>query len=373
MSIDKDCEIPLFVQMKEHIKDMIRTGKYASGDVLPSERELARRMGVSRVTVRKALDALEEDGVIVRSQGQGTFVSSGAFAILDNSPGFSSQQNGYESCIGVVLAYFDSYTMDILKGIQTVCRNCSYHVILRYPEGNAIVEYEDITQLLEEGIRGMIIFPCDLGPTPEAISLLERGSVPVVLLDRYPEGIECDVVESDNFAGGYIGTKHLISLGHTRIAFVVQAETEYVSSVRERLSGYKRALETLPVSLDNPLVLRDFFLDHEESERRLLDYVSEVKPTAIFASNDLTAMAIYRILGNAGIRIPDDIALVGFDKRVESQYLQTSLTSVKQCGADIGAIAASRLIRRMQGEELKYERIRVPVSLEVGESCGKSR
>lgn len=321
---------------------------------------------------RKALDALEEERVIVRSQGQGTFVSSGALAILDNSgPGLFVQQNGYESCIGVVLAFFDSYTMDILKGIQSVARSCDYHVILRYPEGNENVEFADIAQLLEEGISGLIIFPCDLGPTSETISLLERSSVPVVFLDRYPEGVECDVVESDNFAGGYIGTKHLMSLGHTRISFVIQALTECVSSVKERLSGYKSALETLPCGVDETLILRDFYLDDEESEKRLLDYVSRIKPTAIFASNDITAMAIHRTLGNAGIRIPEDIALVGFDKRIESQYLQTSLTSIKQYGADIGAIAARRLIRRLQGEELRCERIRVPVSLEIGESCGR--
>ncbi|HHW58466.1 MAG TPA: LacI family transcriptional regulator, partial [Clostridia bacterium] len=185
-------------------------------------------------------------------------------------------------------------------------------------------------------------------PKHEHIMELVKSGIPIVIMDRRVDSEDIYGVFLDNYEGGYIATKHLIDLGHKKIACITGPLN--ISNAKERLEGYKRALLDNGIEIDEMLIFEGDYKINSGiiGTETLLDTDKDI--TAIFACNDLMAYGAYKTIRSYGYKIPDDISIVGFDDIQLSQILEPQLTTIKQPAYDMGLTAARMLIKLIEKE-----------------------
>jgi GntR family transcriptional regulator, arabinose operon transcriptional repressor len=353
----------LYAQLLDELRQQIVDGVLRSGDRLPSESQLMDAYGISRGTVRHALGILVNEGLIERTHGAGSFVRESSAA-----PTIPDQALQLERQIGIVLSQSgDQLNMEILIGIERGAKLHDFQVIFTYSLDNVRQQRRDIERLRDNGITKFIIFPVGKDPVQEAIADLDAAKMTYVLVDRYFPSIDSNYVTADNFTGGYRAAEHLAILGHQRIGFVYEPHISLsLTSVADRWRGYQTALADYGLTYREDLVYQ-----RPDMERNYDDYLdSEQRPGAVFASNDREALAIMKSARACGLRIPEDLALVGFDDLSFTSHLSVPLTTVAQPRTDIGFYAANLLINAVENGEEKRQHIVLPVNLVVRESCG---
>lgn len=203
------------------------------------------------------------------------------------------------------------------------------------------------------------------------VRMAAQSSIPVVLVDRavgstYP----IPSVVLDNIRGGRELTEFLLNLGHLRIAFVT---SEYTMAERDRRIGYERALEAAGLPVDPELVVRLEEATWKDGRLARLEQLllSDSRPTAIFASNDLKAIAVYRLLRRLGLRVPDDISVVGYDNIEIADLLTPPLTTMAQPIDDMAATGMRILLQLIEGGDPPSEPIRFAPRLHVRASTAR--
>jgi LacI family transcriptional regulator len=198
---------------------------------------------------------------------------------------------------------------------------------------------------------------------------LERHRTPFVLIDRTVTGIECDVVQADSVGGARRLVEHLIALGHRSIAII--AEKMSVSTARDRRRGYDEALAAAGIPLD-PQLLLETTVDLSGGYRAMHTLLGlGRRPTAVFATNNLTAVGAIKAIREHGLVVPDDIALVAFDDIEHVAILWPFLTVMPQAPETFGAIAAQLLMERIGGRGSAQRQVVIlPSDIIVRESCG---
>jgi DNA-binding LacI/PurR family transcriptional regulator len=351
----------LHTQLITQLRRRILDGSLPPGSRLPTEIELAKDLRVSRGTVRQALSALESEGLLDRTQRRGTFVRD------------APAPQAAERRIGLVLnGVSNQLDLDILIGVENAVKSRGYQLSFACAEERLDEQSRDIARLCADRVAGMIIFPVSDVTYDETIDRLQAGGMPVVLVDRYLSGLDTDYVVPDNTGGGYRATEHLIILGHTRIGFVHGTiGTPLTTSVRDRCAGYRQALETYGLPYDESLVAP---LPRAKTPDALSEYEAFLarpdRPSAFFCVNDDIALALMQAAQRCGIRIPEELALVGFDDLSFAAHLTPPLTTVSQPRMDVGLRAGNLLINRIEGQSGPKKRIELPTSLIVRESCG---
>ena len=232
-TVDASSPLPLYYQVYRSLLGRIREDEYAPGDALPPERRLTELYGVSRITVVKALDLLERDGVIERQHGRGTFV-----------------REPEETAPPPTLAFLPGglvhpYHYSVQVGIARVAaeRRANLNVLAHYRGVNGSVDE------LFSRVAGFIVYPKGQESARLYRELLERA-LPLVMVDRYLDGVEADAVVFDDEVAAYKLTRHLLRRGHTRLAFVDHREPE-VSASKDRLAGFFRALRDAGLGADS--------------------------------------------------------------------------------------------------------------------------
>ena len=354
----------LYTHLISYFRQRILDGSLAPGAQLPTEVEIAQEHQISRGTVRQALNALVHEGLIERIQGRGTFVRQ-----LPPRPVAPTPQ-APERRIGLVLHYMDGpLDLDILISVEHAAKSRGYQVSFAYAEESLEQQDRDINRLHEDRVAGLIIFPVSDVAYDESIWRLHAEGVPFVLVDRYFPDLDCDYVVADNMGGGYRATEHLIILGHTRIGFVYSSKGSLLTtSVRDRWEGYRRALREYGCPYDETLVYQQQSPAGGDSYGALLSRSD--RPSAVFAVNDAVAVDLMRAAQRRGLRLPDELALVGFDDLNYAAHLSPPLTTVAQPRMDLGLRAGNLLINRIEGQVGPPRHIELPTSLVVRESCG---
>lgn len=351
----------LHSQLIAHLRERILDGSLPPGSRLPTEIELAKDMQVSRGTIRQALSALENEGLLDRTQRRGTFVRR------------SPAAQPAEKRIGLILNRAgNQLDLDILIGVENAAKSRGYQVSFAYAEERIEEQSRDIERLRADRVGGMIIFSVSDVTYDESIDQLQRSGMPLVLIDRYLPDLDADYVVADNTGGGYRATEHLIILGHTRIGFVYSSiGTLLTTSVRDRCVGYRRALETYDLPCDESLIVQ---LPWTRAPDALSQYEAFLarpeRPSAIFAVNDDIALMLMQAAQRCGIRVPHDLAIVGFDDLSFAAHLSPPLTTVSQPRMDVGLRAGNQLINRIEGQGGPKKQIELPTSLIVRGSCG---
>jgi LacI family transcriptional regulator len=213
----------------------------------------------------------------------------------------------------------------------------------------------------------MVVVPAP-GASPGHLAELVAAGVPLVLLDRVVAGVEADSVLVQNAAGARAAVSHLIGLGHSRVGVV--SDSPEITSSAERIGGYRRALGAAGIDVDPGLISigGPTQADGEAAAMRLLD--RRDRPTAVFTANNFMTVGTLRAVRALGLRVPDDVALVGFDDLDWTTLVQPSVTVVSQPVAELGRTAGLCLLRRMSGERGTPRRIRLQTRLIVRGSCG---
>lgn len=354
------------------LRDAIASGALPVDARLPSEVDLARRFGVSRGTVRQALSSLRQEELIEAVPGRGYFVRGAAPAA----------EQGESRVVGVLVpSVARPYLPDTLHGIEEELHHHGYSMVVATTGSSRSQQAGRVKRVLGEGVRGLIVYPIDYDPDIALFKGLQRRRFPLVLIDRYLPGLDVDAVTSDNIGGAFTAVSHLIELGHRRIAFV-STNNLRTTSVFERYAGYQQALAVHGLRTDPELELTTLPVMAGVPSRRhaaqdcraqIVGFLDrDDRPTAVFALHDMIAAYVAEAAAGLGLRVPEDLAIVGFDDDPVATAHQVPLTTVAQPRLEIGRHAARLLVSRLQGRGVPGERLVLPSRLVVRRSSGSS-
>jgi GntR family transcriptional regulator of arabinose operon len=367
--IDKNSPIPFYQQLANILRGQILSGALKPGDALPTEFTLAEVFHISRSSVRQAIDLLVSVKLVRRVQGKGNFVSD-------------LKSNGDKGgMIGFLVPDARLYLyMNMLSGVEAGAKARGFSVVYSYMGGSELEELATYQRLRDQNVSGLVIYPPNDITYDAAIWQIAADGFPFILIDHYFESLPSAFVGVDNVKAAYEAVNHLINLGHSTIGFASSDEM-HTSTIRDRFVGYRKALQEHQLAFHTDWVLlapiprpQPLYLEEEEqvqvnffrqrlSERPL--------PTAIFAINDMMAYEVYKAAKLEGIRVPDDLSLVGFDDDDYGKRTDPPLTTVAQPYRELGARAAHMLIDRINGLVNAGEHVLLPTKLVVRHSSGK--
>jgi LacI family transcriptional regulator len=257
------------------------------------------------------------------------------------------------------------YFGEIARGVDEELAAIQYDLMLYTTHRRKGRESAYVTRLTRNLVDGLLLV---LPRNAEAyLETLRQRRFPYVLVDHQGLGFDVPSVGATNWQGGYDGTRYLIELGHRRIGFITGDMT--MGCARDRLAGYEQALKDAQISIDPALIREGDFMQPEgfRCANELLDLAAP--PTAIFASNDVSAFGVMEAVRNHGLRIPDDISILGFDDIPQAAQVYPSLTTVRQPLAEMGRAAAQLLFSYIQEPDAAIQRIELPTKLIVRRSC----
>jgi GntR family transcriptional regulator, arabinose operon transcriptional repressor len=343
----------------------IVAGRWDVGAQLPSEAELVKQFGVSRITVGRAVKDLQAAGLVERRAGAGTFVKSVqrsaalSFGLL--IPDLGETEIFGPICQGIMaspLAREHALLWGNTGGLN--------------PSKEALA-WQLCQQYIERRVSGVFLAPLESGPSKEEVNgrivkALEEARIAVVLLDRsllaYPQLGRHDLVGIDNRAAGYFITKHLLSLGCRRIGFVGMKNG--ASTIDAREAGYREALYISDAPVERSLIYRG---DADDIEA-IGQLMKAQRPDGIVCANDQTAGKLMHSLRRQGYRVPEDVRLVGIDDVEYASLLPVPLTTLRQPTRQIGDAALAAMLQRIARPDLPARETRLSCEFIVRDSCG---
>jgi len=359
-----DSRSPLYLQVQRYIEDMIHTKQLKTNDRIPTEKELMEQFQVSRITVVNALAALVKEGLIYRVPGRGSFVaepkSIGSSSVRDEQAGGtegldvngagSGNQERRRNVVGFMMPTLDDYfAMRLINSIQQTLNERGYSLIVAFSGGSKEREEQQIREMLDMGISGLLLFPVDEDIYNEEILSLKVNGFPFVLIDRYLPGVDTHYVCSDNRKGAEMAVAHLWELGHRNIAICTDAFRDCVS-VQDRIAGYMNEYQRRGAMINPALILTDFTLPvgDEADDSVLARYMKSEMATAYIALHGKLGMRMHQIAKRAGLRVPEDISIVTFDDPEHLEERETFFSHIYQNEAQIGRRAATILADIME-------------------------
>ena len=338
----------------DYVTERIISGEYTANMRIPSENEFAQMLDVSSITIRKALSDLVNDGLIYRLKGKGSFVAD-----LRKKP--DAQANMLLAFLIAAVNIHDSSVMKLIRGMQKKCSEAGYALIVENLLNHVNHEREAIDRLIENRVAGFIVYP-DLPANSDALRYLGSQNVPFVVIDRYPKGQPVNFVGCNNHDGTLASTQHLLDLGHKKIGFLAHAIT--LSSEKERYDGYLDAMQAANVP-----VIRDLSFTEETADwERIAGLVRSKSLTALVCVNDLRAYQLIDHLSSLGIRVPDEVSVVGFDNADFATHAKVPFTTVRQPFHDIGYAGAQLLLDILKDPRLQNTRILLGTELVIRNS-----
>lgn len=371
MGSDRASEVFSQQAVTQELRRRILTAQYAAGQRIPPERELLEEFGCSRLTVAKAMAPLVAEGLIARHQGRGTFVTGATSHTVHRGP--VGRANGRPTARGNVIKYLSpgqessvrGSRDDVLGGLHAVLDGAGYHVSVDFY--SSLDEHlRCLERMRDPQIAGVVLWPA---PAPRTVALIESliaGSVPLVLIDTYLPGVDCDFVVTDNIEGAAGMVGHLAGLGHRRLCYLTEPTQR--TSLRDRLAGFLRGMVEAELPIDDGSVVRvDLDCLRGEGSGKLVPVLKTLlarpaPPTALFASHDYLAIAIRQCLAELGVRVPQALSVAGFDGIEASSFGTPALTTVEQDFRSMAMDAARILMERFDGRPapLRHQRYILP-------------
>ncbi len=357
----------LYEQIVEDIRGKIASGELKPGDRIATQAELARQYGVSLITVKNALGLLVDEGFLLARAGKGTFVLEG------QSKGM--QFPGHRS-IGLVLRDLNHpYFSMIVQSVEECAYEKGFSVLLSGSSGDIEKEEKQIGRFRAMGVSGLIIASLSLEyRATDYIQRLHAENFPYLMVS-YIHDPDFWYVGSDQELGGYLATEHLIRTGYRTIGYVHVGRKNLLSEVRK--NGYARALMEydLPYDANDVFTLDPHRKDCGADRYQLgCHFGSEFKdalkkPEALFFYNDMCALGFIHGAAEMGIRVPDDVAVVGFDDTTVARFASVPLTTIHQPVDKIGRAAVEIIQKRIEKVDTGNRTVFKP-TLVVRESCG---
>jgi len=352
-------------QLKHQISWLIINGKLQAGDQLPSIYEMAERFGINLHTVRSAYHKLEKNGLVETRPGRGTHVLAVDLfqlaRLADTQP---------TNTVGVIIpTWSNPFYHAVLQGIEEVVEEDQSLLMLCNTHDDPQNAWREFARLSAKGVDGILVVSHNideviLSSKPEG---LPYKGPPYVTIDwPYTHGYS---VNLDLESAGYQAAKHLISLGHKAIGLITfSVDATNVLAVN---SGFFSALEAAGIPTQRDLVAKVpgfSMMDGEAGARTLLTLNNP--PTAIFAISDTLAIGAMQAIKQAGLAIPTDISVIGFNDIPLAQLITPALTTIAAPSHELGRTAMQLLQKLIKKEEPQQKQITLPISLTLRQSCG---
>ena len=336
---------PKYVQIVEEIESDIRNGVYAPGDRLPTEKSLMQRYGVSRIVASTAFSNLVARGLIVRSQGKGSFVA-------DSAGEGTAPRWAQKKTIAVVMPDIRSnYSIRLSEELVRAADAAGYFSAF-YFTGNVKAAEEEILSALtndrSEANRyaGLLLASCSSGEYGPALLALADSGLPTVLFDRSLPGLPLTCVQTDNRKAVRLATRYLINAGHRSIMLCLRS-TGRVTSLFERIEGFLEEMSSHRILIDPSMIVRK--INHPDQMDYLKKALLEHRATAVICLNSGSYLAVINGIRECGLRIPEDISVVTVDSlRGEVNDILCEPAHIEQNTQEIAALAVQKLLEQMK-------------------------
>jgi GntR family transcriptional regulator of arabinose operon len=358
-------ELPRHRQIYQELLREIQNGTYQPGDRLPSEAVLGERFDASRITVAKAIQQLQNEKLVSRISGSGTYIET--------------PQLTQAFQFGLLIPELGSTEIfePICRGMMKSPLAKSHSLIWGHSASSETDREEAAMQLcrqyISQKVAGVFFAPIEYAgdrdrTNRDIVSALHKAGIAIVLLDRsfekYPDRGPYDLVGIDNHRAGYVMTRHLVKVGATRIAFAARPDS--ASTVTARIAGYREALYAFSKQATKVGAFRGDFSDSALVQKILTD----ASPDAFVCANDVTAATVMQTLLKLGVSVPDQVRITGIDDVSYAKFLPVPLTTLHQNCAEMGSVALSTMLDRLQSPSATPREILLPCELIVRESCG---
>ena len=323
-------------EVKNYIVSQVSCGNYSPGDVLPSENYLCGKVNVSRSTIRQAFHELENDGLIYRVKGKGTFLAE-----LN-----SSKNQTRLEMFGLIMPDIRrSLYPSLTQGFDDRLSSENFQTMICQTGNNIDKQGNIILRLLHKGIDGLAIVPSTSGHTPVyQIQMLIDNNIPVVLCHRGIEGVNVPTLCWDRQEVGRMAGKILIDHGHKNIAY---CGVYKYSVTEEHVKGLKEIMNQAGLDLPaNRIVFgpwRESSDTENQREKMLEQLLLGVKPTAVFCNDDDEAERLYWLVKKYNIKVPQDLSIIGFGDSHRNSVTREYISSIVVDEYEIGQQAANLL------------------------------
>lgn len=342
---------PKYEQLKSFVLAELNSGRLKPGDVLPSEPKLADSLQVARNTIRQALGELEQEGVIQRIKGQGTFVR--------DIPKEVPLQGIDAFAIVVPETVGGSFYIPLVNGFEKACNAIHNEMIIRSTGNNPSRQADAILALMDKKVAGIAMVPASSVPTPPyQIRQLQQQGVPVVFCHRGVKGITAPTLSISYQQIGRMAGEQFLKYGHKRVAYLglspsnEEARVGYKLGLQESLAQGGASVEEVCVTSEPTDCHRLPIFKSEACVREGLQEIFSHKerPTAIFTPFDPLAEMVMLLLGDMGIRVPDDISLLSFGSKCRETLLSRRLSAVVIDSIEMGQKASDLLAEMRSGQ-----------------------
>ncbi|WP_127491624.1 GntR family transcriptional regulator [Paenibacillus glycanilyticus] len=373
---------PMYERIFEALREDIIEKKYTAGDRVPSEKELGDEYNVSRITSKKALELLANEGYIIRQPGRGSFVSDQPAPqpkqqAAAGTPAQKARKEDGKLLIGLVITDFaDSYGNGLIYGMEEASRHHNCYLVLRRTFGMPALEEEAIKGLLELGVDGLIIFPAQGEYFNAEILKLVINQFPFVLVDRHLKGISASSIATDNVGAAKDGTNYLFELGHKSIAFLTPPPVD-TTAIEERIEGFIQAHAEKGIVVDREIWMENITStlpkhnteeNKQEDIQKLISHLNKhPQITALFATEFNIGQIAFQAVQQMGKSVPKDYSIVCFDcPETNGRY---PFTHLSQNQHEMGRVAFENVLKLWAGQSVP-NKILLDAALVVSDSTG---
>ena len=323
-------------------------------------KDVARQAGVSHTTVSRAL----HNSSLISTQTTERIQKIASELGYHPSVAARSLKTNRSQALGVIVSHIaDPYFSEILQGIDDVAQENGYSLFIASAQHNPTRENAIVQTMREHRVDGVIL--CSPYFTPEQSKRLNSYDIPIVALNNQATDNYRFAIYHDDVDGSRQACQHLIELGHKRIAYLGNAASG--RTTQERLSGFRQAMAEAGLAVQ-PEFIHQVCGNSAEQGLEGMDYFLELteRPTALICYNDWMAVGVLKGLRRAGLRVPEDISITGFDNIMYSDYTQPPLTTIDQPKRTLGAEAALMMI-----EQLRADTKSTPIETRIKRLKGK--
>lgn len=328
----------------------------------PTIYDVAREAGVSYSTVSRTMSGYE---FVKPSTREKVLQAAEKLGYVPNQQA-RSLAGGRSNLIGVLVpALSNNYISEILRGIDEKLAEANYNLILYTTHRHQGKESSYVATILNGGADGLLLVVPLISSS--YLDALREQDFPYVLIDQVDKTQKSCVVNGTNWQGAYEATQYLIELGHRQIGFI--SGLAGLNSAAERYEGYMAALSDHGIPLRSEFIAESDFREHggHVAAQQLLALPE--RPTAIFASNDMSAFGAVEAIREQGLRIPEDISVIGFDDIPQASIIYPKLTTVHQPLAQMGREAVSILLENMKNPKGEIRQVTLETQLIIRDSC----
>ena len=343
-------KLPKYLAIAEWMKERIHNNTFKYGEKLISENQISEKFSVSRQTARLAISTLENEGLVTRKKGSGTYINQ--LPKRSISP-FNN--------IGVITTYLDDYIFPyIISGIEKILTKNGYNMALRLTRNKVHNERLQLLSLLDSDIDGLIVEGTKTSlpnPNLDVYQQFFDRNIPVIFINAYYQDLDCNYIINDDINGGRLATRYLIKKGHQKIFGIFKHDDQ---QGKNRYKGFIDEMYDQNLKIDDHCILWYSTESKEEvfSPKQLPFLVEKLKKcSAVICYNDQATMKLVQLLNQTDIRIPDDLEIVSFDNTSSAEIAVVPISSITHPSREIGKLAAKSILTMIENPHFKLKHI----------------